>query len=55
VKKQATGLLLWLNDFLNKLGSQISDDVLSGIVEHLQDLQVTVNEVFPAVVVIEWL
>jgi hypothetical protein len=41
VFKKVTGWIHWLTDFLNNLESEISD-VLSDIVEHLQDLQVTV-------------
>jgi hypothetical protein len=43
------------NNYLNDLWSQIGDDVLSDIMEHLRCLQVTVKEYFPPVVGYQWL
>jgi hypothetical protein len=48
--KKSQDCLPTLNDFFNELESQISDDILSDIMEHLQDLQVAVKEYSPLVV-----
>jgi hypothetical protein len=43
-------------NFFKELESQVSDDVLSDIMEHLQDLKVTVKEYFaPAIEGFQWL
>jgi F0F1-type ATP synthase delta subunit len=50
VEKNVTDCLPTLNNFLNELERQKNVDVLPDIMEHLQNLQVTVKEYFPLVV-----
>jgi hypothetical protein len=44
--KKVTDYFLKLSDFLNEFESQISDDVLPGMMKHLRDMQITVKSIF---------
>jgi hypothetical protein len=49
LRKEKFQTFLKLKDFLNEVEGQISDNILSDIMEHLQSLQVTVKEYFSPV------